>query len=82
MPKHFYNQICFDHKISPTMSSKVFKDIITQWLVLYKKTTLDKKFKPLEKVNKIHHTKYLKNIDNPFMEALEFSPLNLLFYSI
>lgn len=37
------------------MSSKVFKDIITQWLALYKKTTLDKKLKPLEMVNKIHY---------------------------
>ncbi|APC92186.1 MULTISPECIES: hypothetical protein [Francisella] len=85
IPKHFYNQISFDNKITPTMSSKDFKDITTQWLELYKKTTLDKKLKPLKKINKIHHKmviKYIKSIDNPFRAALDFSPLNLLFYSL
>ncbi|NDT42664.1 hypothetical protein FWI38_09225, partial [Francisella tularensis subsp. holarctica] len=70
---------------SPTMSSQDFKDITTQWLGLYKKTTINKKLKPLEKINQIHYKmikKYIRNIDSPFKETLDFSPLNLLFYSI
>ena len=85
MPKHFYNQITFNDKISPNMSDKDFKKIALQWLKLYQKQPLEKSLKPLEKINKIHYKmfkKYLKNINNPFKEALKFSPLNLLFYSI
>ncbi|ORU29210.1 hypothetical protein ACC82_06395, partial [Francisella tularensis subsp. holarctica] len=51
----------------------------------YKKTTINKKLKPLEKINQIHYKmikKYIRNIDSPFKETLDFSPLNLLFYSI
>jgi hypothetical protein len=85
MPKHFYNQISFDDKVSPNMSDEDFKNITSQWLNLYKKQSLNGSLKPLEKVNKVHYKmirKYLKNINNPFKEALEFSPLTLLFYSI
>ncbi|ORU51874.1 hypothetical protein ACC68_00170 [Francisella tularensis subsp. holarctica] len=85
IPKHFYNQISFNNRISPAMSSQDFKDITTQWLGLYKKTTINKKLKPLEKINQIHYKmikKYIRNIDSPFKETLDFSPLNLLFYSI
>lgn len=67
------------------MSSQDFKDITTQWLGLYKKTTINKNLKPLEKINQIHYKmikKYIRNIDSPFKETLDFSPLNLLFYSI
>ncbi|QIW09457.1 hypothetical protein [Francisella sp. LA112445] len=85
MPKHFYNQISFDDKVSPNMSDEDFKNITSQWLNLYKKQSLKGSLKPLEKINKVHYKmmkKYLKNINNPFKEALEFSPLTLLFYSI
>ena len=85
IPKHFYNQISFDDKASPSMSDEDFKNITSQWLKSYKKQFLDKSLKPLEKINKIHYKmlkKYLNKINNPFREALEFSPLTLLFYSI
>lgn len=85
MPKHFYNQISFSDKTSPNMSDEDFKNITSQWLESYKKKSLEKPLKPLEKINKIHYKmlkKYLNSINNPFREALEFSPLNLLIYSI
>ncbi|WP_150463582.1 hypothetical protein [Francisella sp. XLW-1] len=85
MPKHFYNQISFDNKIAPTMTKDDFRNIANQWLQHYKKISLSKKLKPLEKVNNIHYRmikKYIKKVDNPFRETLHFSPLNLLFYSI
>ncbi|MEY8702728.1 hypothetical protein AB4F11_07045, partial [Francisella philomiragia] len=85
MPKHFYNQISFDNKITPTMSNEDFRDIANQWLQHYKKISLSKKLKPLEKINNIHYKmvkKYIKKVNNPFRETLDFSPLNLLFYSI
>ncbi|WP_395167385.1 hypothetical protein [Francisella salimarina] len=85
MPKHFYNQISFDNKIAPTMTKDDFRNIANQWLQHYKKISLSKKLKPLEKVNNIHYRmikKYIKKVDNPFRETLQFSPLNLLFYSI
>lgn len=85
MPKHFYNQISFDNKIAPTMTKDDFRNIANQWLQHYKKISLSKKLKPLEKVNYIHYRmikKYIKKVDNPFRETLHFSPLNLLFYSI
>lgn len=85
IPKHFYNQISFDDKVSPNMSDEDFKNAISQWLNLYKKQSLKGSLKPLEKINKVHYKmmkKYLKDINNPFKEALEFSPLTLLFYSI
>lgn len=85
MPKHFYNHIKFDKKITPTMTKEDFQKICQKWLNQFKKVKTDKALKPLEKINKIHYkmvNKYLKNIDNPFKETLDFSPLNLLFYSI
>lgn len=85
IPKHFYNQITFDDKIAPTMSKEQFKSVANQWLNSYKKQTLSKELKVLEKINKIHYKmmrKYLKNVDNPFKEAIQFGPLNLLFYSL
>lgn len=85
MPKHFYNQISFDNKITPTMSNEDFRNIANQWLQHYKKISLSKKLKSLEKINNIHYRmvkKYIKKVDNPFRETLHFSPLNLLFYSI
>ena len=42
MPKHFYNQIVFDKKITPSMSKLKFNEIATQWLENYKKVKVDK----------------------------------------
>ncbi|ASG67321.1 hypothetical protein fh0823_26230 [Francisella halioticida] len=85
MPKHFYNQISFNNKIASNMSDEDFKNITSQWLKSYKKQLLEKSLKPLDKIGSIHYKmlkKYLKNINNPFKETLEFSPLTLLFYSM
>ncbi|MDE5002940.1 hypothetical protein NAI78_11540, partial [Francisella tularensis subsp. holarctica] len=62
-----------------------FKYINTQWLGLYKKTTINKTLKPLEKFYQIHYKmikKYIRNFDSPFKETIYFSPLNFIFYSI
>ncbi|AJC48205.1 hypothetical protein SD28_00265 [Allofrancisella guangzhouensis] len=85
IPKHFYNHIIFDKKITSNISKSEFEEIASKWLKNYKPTKLDKRYKPLEKINKIHYKmlkKYLKKVDNPFNEAIAFSPLTLLFYSI
>jgi hypothetical protein len=85
MPKHFYNQIVFDKRIIPNITKEDFKSLMADWLSNYKHQKLSKKLKPLEKINKIHYKmvcKYQQKIDNPFKETLDFSPLNLLFYSI
>ncbi|QIV96407.1 hypothetical protein EDC55_10461 [Allofrancisella inopinata] len=85
IPKHFYNHIIFDERIIPNISKTEFDQIALQWLNNYKPVKLDKKYKPLEKINKIHYTmlkKHLKKVNNPFKEAIAFSPLALLFYSI
>ncbi len=55
MPKHFYNQIVFDKKITPSMSKLKFNEIATQWLENYKKVKVDKNLKPLVVANHIHY---------------------------
>ena len=85
MPKHFYNHIIFNDKISPSMSKEDFQKVATEWFDNYKPVKLNRRYKPLEKINQIHYKmlkKYLKNVSNPFKETLDFSPLGLLFYSI
>lgn len=85
MPKHFYNHIIFDDKITPSINKDDFLAICKEWLKQSQKLKVNKNWKPLETINKIHlkiAKKYIKNIDNPFRETLDFSPLNLLFYSI
>ncbi|GAB4222987.1 MAG: hypothetical protein Kow0076_5010 [Francisella sp.] len=85
IPKHFHNQILLDSRISPNITKQEFKDIATQWLSIYKTIKVSKNLKPLIKANQIHYKmakKYIKSINNPFNEALDFSPLALLFYSI
>jgi hypothetical protein len=84
MPKHYYNQIIFDKKISPAMDNETFKAITKEWLNKYSKASSNN-LKPLIKMNKIHHKmvkKYIKKVNNPFRDAMIFSPLTLLFYSI
>ncbi|AIT09376.1 hypothetical protein LO80_04940 [Candidatus Francisella endociliophora] len=85
IPKHFYNHIILDDKITPSISKEEFKSICRSWLKQSKNLKTNKALKPLEKTNKIHlkmTNKYIKNIENPFKETLDFSPLNLLLYSI
>ncbi|KEI34753.1 hypothetical protein FRA_48c14280 [Francisella sp. W12-1067] len=85
IPKHFYNHIIFDERIIPNISKTEFDQIALQWLSNYKPVKLDSKYKPLEKINKIHYKmlkKHLKKVNNPFKEAIDFSPLALLCYSI
>ena len=85
IPKHFYNHIIFDERITPNIDSKEFKQIISNWLKPYQKQKINKELASLSKINKIHFKmlgKYLKNIDHPFKEAIDFSPISLLFYSI
>jgi len=84
MPKHYYNQIIFDKKISPAMDSKAYKTITKEWLNKYSKISSNN-LKPLITMNKIHHKmvkKSIKKVNNPFRDALIFSPLALLIYSI
>lgn len=85
IPKHFYNQIIFDAKITPTMTKADFDEVAKKWLENYKKVKVNHKLKPLIATNNIHYKmarKYVKNIENPFKETIDFSPLSLLFYSI
>ena len=85
MPKHFYNQIVFDTKITPSMTKDDFNDVAQKWLNNYKKVKVNKNLKPLIVANTIHYKmvkKFIKKVDNPFKETIDFSPLALLFYSI
>lgn len=85
MPKHFYNHIIFNTKISPSMTKDDFRNISQKWLESFSTVKADKNLKSLVKTNVIHKKmakKLIKEIDNPFKETISFSPLNLLFYSI
>ena len=85
MPKHFYNQIVFDKKIIPSISKTDFNEVTKQWLKNYKKIKVSKNLKPLVVTNSIHYKmakKFIKKVDSPFKETIDFSPLTLLFYSI
>jgi hypothetical protein len=66
------------------MSKDDLDKTITEWMKSYK-IVANKKLKPLIKINQIHLKmlkKYQKEISNPFVEAIDFSPLSLLFYSV
>lgn len=85
MPKHFYNHIIFDDKISPSMTKEDYRNVVYKWLKSFSTVKTDKNLNPLLKTNTIHKKmakKLIKEIDNPFRETISFSPLNLLFYSI
>lgn len=85
MPKHFYNQIVFDAKITPSITKSDFQELAKKWLKNYKSIKVNKKLKPLTTANATHYKmakKFIKKVDNPFKETVDFSPLTLLFYSI
>ena len=85
IPKHFYNQIVFDTKITPSMTKANFDEIAKKWVNNYKKIKVNKNLKPLIVANAIHYKmarKFIKRVDNPFKETIHFSPLTLLFYSV
>ena len=84
MPKHFYNQIVFDTKITPSITKSDFEELAKKWLANYKKVKVSKKLKSLVTTNAIHYKmvkKFIKKVDNPFKETIDFSPLTLLLYS-
>ena len=67
------------------MTKDDFNDVAQKWLNNYKKVKVNKNLKPLIVANTIHYKmvkKFIKKVDNPFKETIDFSPLALLFYSI
>ncbi len=85
MPKHYYNQIVFDKKITPSMTKVDFNEVSKKWLNNYKKVKVNKHLKPLIVKNSIHYKmakKFTNKVENPFKETIDFSPLVLLFYSL
>jgi len=85
IPKHFYNQIVFDTKITPSITKSDFEELAKKWLENYKSIKVNKNLKSLTTANTIHYKmakKFIKKIDSPFKETVDFSPLTLLFYSI
>ena len=67
------------------MSKDDLNKVIEEWMKSYRNITNNKTLKPLIKINQIHRKmlkKYQKEISNPFVEAIDFSPLSLLFYSV